>query len=54
MWGQDDRLVPLAYADEFARRLARTRLEVVKNAGHSPHLEQPEAVAGLVESFLKG
>jgi pimeloyl-ACP methyl ester carboxylesterase len=54
VWGQDDRLVPLAYADEFKRRLGRSRLEVVKGAGHAPHLEQPEATAAVVQAFLKG
>jgi pimeloyl-ACP methyl ester carboxylesterase len=53
VWGQDDRLVPLGYAEEFARRLARTRAEVIKEAGHAPHLEQPEAVATLVQAFLR-
>jgi pimeloyl-ACP methyl ester carboxylesterase len=53
VWGQDDRLVPLAYKDEFAKRLAQTRVEIVKNAGHAPHLEQPDAVAAAVAGFLK-
>src|SRR5262245_10765228 len=53
VWGQEDRLVPLVYAEEFARRLPRTRTEVVKNAGHAPHLERPEATAQLVQAFLK-
>ena len=53
VWGQDDRLVPLAYAQEFARRLPETRTEIVKSAGHAPHLEQPEATAQLVQTFLK-
>jgi len=53
VWGQDDRLVPRVYAEEFSRRLTRTRTEVVKEAGHAPHLEQPEATARLVETFLK-
>jgi pimeloyl-ACP methyl ester carboxylesterase len=53
LWGEDDRLVPRVYAEEFARRLARTRTEVVKAAGHAPHLEQPEATARLVQAFLK-
>jgi pimeloyl-ACP methyl ester carboxylesterase len=52
VWGQDDRLVPLAYADEFARRLPKTRVEVVKGAGHAPHLEQPEAASRVVAAFL--
>jgi len=54
LWGAEDRLVPLAYAAEFARRLPQTRLEVVKGAGHAPHLEQPETASQLVEAFLNG
>jgi pimeloyl-ACP methyl ester carboxylesterase len=53
VWGEDDRLVPRAYADEFSRRLPGARVEVVKAAGHAPHLEQPEVAAGLVQAFLK-
>jgi pimeloyl-ACP methyl ester carboxylesterase len=53
IWGQDDRLVPLAYADEFASRLPRARIEVVKAAGHAPHLEQPQATAELIRTFLE-
>jgi pimeloyl-ACP methyl ester carboxylesterase len=53
VWGDGDRLVPPVYADEFARRLSQTRLEVVKGAGHAPHLEQPETTARLVEEFLR-
>lgn len=52
VWGQDDRLVPRVYAGEFARRLPRTRIEIVKDAGHAPHLERPETVARLVQGFL--
>ena len=53
VWGAEDRLVPRVYADEFARHLARTRTEVVKEAGHAPHLEQPAATARVVETFLR-
>jgi len=52
-FGEDDRLVPRAYADEFARRLPQSRVEIVKGAGHAPHLEQPAVTAALVESFLE-
>ncbi len=52
LWGDEDRLVPFVYAEEFARRLPQTRVEVVKGAGHAPHLEQPESVADLVQAFL--
>ena len=53
LWGEHDRLVPRAYAKEFAGRLKDTRLEVVPGAGHAPHLEQPEATARAVQAFLK-
>lgn len=39
-----------------ARRVASgipaARLEVVSGAGHTPHLERPEAFSGLVDDFL--
>ena len=52
VWGQEDRLVPAVYADEFVRRIPGARLEVVDGAGHAPHLEQPTRVAGLVRDFV--
>ena len=54
VWGDQDRLVPLVYAQEFARRLPCDRQEVVKNAGHAPHLERSEVTADIVRSFLRG
>jgi pimeloyl-ACP methyl ester carboxylesterase len=53
VWGEHDRLVPRAYAKEFAGRIADTRLEVVAGAGHAPHLEQPDATARAVLAFLQ-
>jgi pimeloyl-ACP methyl ester carboxylesterase len=53
LWGEHDRLVPRAYAKEFAGRIADTRLEVVAGAGHAPHLEEPDATARAVQAFLK-
>jgi pimeloyl-ACP methyl ester carboxylesterase len=52
VWGKDDRLVPLVYADEFTRRLAGARLQTVDGAGHAPHVEQPAVVARMVREFL--
>jgi pimeloyl-ACP methyl ester carboxylesterase len=52
VWGKEDRLVPLVYADEFARRLPGARVQTVGDAGHAPHLEQPETVGRMVREFL--
>jgi len=52
IWGKEDRLVPSVYAEEFVRRLAGARVQTVDDAGHAPHLEQPEIVARMVRDFL--
>jgi pimeloyl-ACP methyl ester carboxylesterase len=52
VWGKEDRIVPPVYAEEFVRRIRGSRLETVDQAGHAPHLEQPEAVTRLVRDFL--
>ncbi len=51
VWGKEDRLVPLVYADEFVRRLPGARVETVSDTGHAPHLERPDTVARLVRDF---
>jgi pimeloyl-ACP methyl ester carboxylesterase len=52
VWGQEDRLISPAYADEFAARLADARVEIVPGAGHVPQLERLDVVAPLVLDFL--
>jgi pimeloyl-ACP methyl ester carboxylesterase len=52
VWGKEDRIVPPVYAEEFARRIAGARVEIVDQAGHAPQLEQPETVARMVRDFL--
>ena len=52
VWGTDDRLVPVGYAQEFAGRLPGSRVETVARAGHLPHLEHPAIVAPLIRDFL--
>jgi pimeloyl-ACP methyl ester carboxylesterase len=54
VWGEADRLVPAVYAEEFARRIPGARVEIVDQAGHAPHLEQPDTVAKLIRDFLGG
>jgi pimeloyl-ACP methyl ester carboxylesterase len=53
IWGKEDRLVPPVYAEEFGRRIAGARVQVVDAAGHAPQLEQPEKVARMVADFLE-
>jgi pimeloyl-ACP methyl ester carboxylesterase len=54
VWGKADRIIVPAYAQEFARGIAGARIELIGQAGHLPHLEQPEKVAVVLSGFLGG
>ncbi|MEU7058022.1 alpha/beta hydrolase [Streptomyces sp. NPDC046197] len=53
LWGQSDRVVTPAYGAAYARAFADGRLEVVPEAGHLPHIEQPEATFALIDAHLR-
>jgi pimeloyl-ACP methyl ester carboxylesterase len=53
IWGAADGVIAPAYAEEFAQRIANSRVELIEAAGHLPHLEQPDRVARLVRNFLR-
>jgi pimeloyl-ACP methyl ester carboxylesterase len=52
VWGAEDQLIPIAYAHEFGRRIANSRVEILPNCGHIPQVEQMEKTLSLVRSFL--
>ena len=54
VWGEDDALIPSAYAAEFADRIAGSRVEIVAECGHIPQLEQGAATLEIVRRFLAG
>jgi pimeloyl-ACP methyl ester carboxylesterase len=54
VWGKQDGIIAADYAQEFARRIAGSRPELIERAGHLPHLEQPDAVIKAVGPFLRG
>jgi len=37
-----------------ARRISSARVELIDQAGHLPHLEQPQTVMKTVRAFLDG
>ena len=53
VWGERDRLLPVAYAQRWAELLPSARVEIVEAAGHLPFLEQPAAFVGIVSDFLE-
>jgi len=51
VWGHGDRMTPLGLA-HAASRAYGWRLRVVRDVGHAPHLEQPDAFLSAVQPFL--
>ena len=52
LWGKQDRLVPVRYAEEFGRRIPGAKVTVLDCAGHLFPAEYPARVARMVEDFL--
>jgi pimeloyl-ACP methyl ester carboxylesterase len=54
VWGKGNRVVPLVCGEAFARALPNATLRVVDDAGLWLDLEQPQALAELIETFAEG
>jgi len=52
VWGRHDRLVPLAHGEAYCSAIRGARLRVIERCGHSPQLEQPAELAGMLREFL--
>ena len=51
LWGEDDRLAPLAYARNFAATLKQVRFETLAACGHRIYVDCPEAAAARIAGF---
>jgi len=52
LWGAQDRIVTPAYGRAYAAAIPGATFTVIGEAGHFPHLEQPEEFARQVLSFV--
>jgi proline iminopeptidase len=50
--GRYDFLFPTEHQVTLATGIPNTRLEIIENAGHNPHMEQPRTVKQLIKGFL--
>jgi pimeloyl-ACP methyl ester carboxylesterase len=53
LWGESDRVVTPDYGRALAQRIPGAAFETIVAAGHYPYLEQPDAFAGALASFLQ-
>ena len=54
VWGDNDGIVTPAYGRALTGMIPGARFEVLPNAGHHPDVEQPDALAAIVGTFLEG
>lgn len=52
VWGDDDKVVPASAGKRYLKALPDARFETVRNCGHCVDMEQPEALAKLVTTFI--
>jgi pimeloyl-ACP methyl ester carboxylesterase len=51
LWGASDGVVPIVYAEAYRQLIPGAKLVVIPEAGHLPHVEQPELVLQHVLAF---
>ncbi|HET6610257.1 MAG TPA: alpha/beta hydrolase [Rhodopila sp.] len=54
LWGDQDRIMPSGYAEAFAKGISGpTTIRTIAGAGHLAELDQPQAVAQAIGTFLE-
>ena len=53
VWGNQDKLLPPAYAEEYKRLLPSAQVTYIDQCGHDPTIEQPDEFARVVVEFLQ-
>lgn len=53
IWGEEDHVIPTAYAEAFAALIPNARHETIADAGHYPQIEQPATFLQRLEAFYQ-
>jgi len=51
VWGEADKILPVAYAREFKRLMPGAEVEIIPRCGHLPQAERPEEFCDIVMRF---
>ena len=54
MWGQNDKLFPIAYAKRWGERIPGSRVEIIPECGHVPAVEKPDITAREIARLYAG
>ena len=52
VWGDCDRIIPVAHAQATHERIEGSRLEIVEGAGHYPHRDAPDRFSDVLQEFI--
>jgi pimeloyl-ACP methyl ester carboxylesterase len=52
VWGARDSIIPVSHAHAVHERVPTSRLEIFENAGHFPHMDDPQRFIELLEEFI--
>lgn len=52
IWGERDWVVPVSHGYAAHEAMPGSRLTVLADVGHFPHVESPETVTGIIREFL--
>lgn len=52
IWGKKDNTTPIKHAYLIRSKINNSKLEIIPNISHSPHLESPEKLAEIITKFL--
>ena len=52
LWGVRDRIVSADYGRRYCAAVPGARFELIDNAGHLPHIEQPKTFASRILDFI--
>lgn len=52
VWGQHDRFINVKLGHEIADKLPNAKLEIIKKAGHYVHMDKPQELVHVLNTFL--
>ena len=52
VWGAEDRIIPVAHAEEVRRELPDSLIHIIPECGHWPQMEQPGLFNTMLTDFL--
>jgi 2-hydroxy-6-oxonona-2,4-dienedioate hydrolase len=53
LWGQEDELMPVEFANQFANHIPNAELEILNQCGHVPQIERAKDFNLILKNFFK-